>query len=56
MCDKCDNIDRQLFNFRLSQDSVDDKFALILLADTISDLEAQKIDLHSKVNPEDSPK
>jgi hypothetical protein len=41
MSDRREAIERELFNFRQMHASTDDRLALILLADIITDLEAE---------------
>ena len=46
MYDQCKSIDRLLFKYRQTRESIDDQLALILLVEVIADLEAEKIALH----------
>ena len=46
VCDQCKPIDRLLFKYRQTRESIDDELAVGLLAEVIADLEAEKIALH----------
>ena len=46
MCDQCKSIDRLIFKYRQTRESVGDELAITLLAEVIVDLEAEKAALH----------
>ena len=46
MCERCENINRQLLNYRHTYETTNDELALTLLVEVISDLEAEKASLH----------
>jgi hypothetical protein len=46
MCDRCRALDRDIENFRRLQKTADDRVALTLIAEAITDLEAEKASLH----------
>jgi hypothetical protein len=46
MCDRCKAIDIEVHAFRRLHSRVDDRLALVLIAEAISDLEAEKAFLH----------
>ncbi len=46
MCDRCRAIDWQLLSYRRTFASIDDRFVLGLIAEAITDLEAERAALH----------
>ena len=46
MCERCVAIDKQVANFRRIQADATDRLAILLLAESISDLEDEKAGLH----------
>jgi hypothetical protein len=50
MCEKCKGLDRSIESFRRLQKMADDSVALALIAEAITDLEAEKI-LAKSQNP-----
>jgi len=46
MCDKCRDLDREIENYRRLHAMTDDSLARSLIAEAISDLEAEKVSLH----------
>jgi len=50
MCKRCDEIERQIFDYRRTVKSINDDLAISLLAEVILDLEAEKTSLHPPAN------
>lgn len=50
MCKRCDEIERQIFDYRRTVKSINDDLAISLLAEVILDLEAEKASLHPPAN------
>jgi hypothetical protein len=51
MCEKCKGLDRSIESFRRLQKMADDSVALALIAEAITDLEAEKASLHPTPAP-----
>jgi hypothetical protein len=54
MCDKCAAIDRELGSFRHLQATIDDEFALVLIAEAVKDLQSERAALHADDAEENS--
>lgn len=49
MCDRCKAIDIEIVSFERLRATVDDKFALALMAEVVVDLQSEKTMLHPRI-------
>ncbi len=47
MCDRCNAIDRELVTFQRLRATIEDKFALALIAEVVKDLHSERAALHA---------
>lgn len=48
VCKRCEEIDREIHTYRHLRSAIDDRLALVLIDEVISDLKSEKAALHPK--------